>query len=76
MAEEHDEHMQEVFEQMVREILPSTVITNFVMIAEVVSDDGTDLSLTVSSNITPWLAMGMLKSAEEMIVTGECKFPN
>jgi len=76
MAEEHDEHMQEVFEQMVRDILPSTVITNFVMIAEVVNDDGTDLSLTVSSNITPWLAMGMLKSAEEMIVTGECKFPN
>ena len=76
MAEQNDEHMQEIFEQMVREILPSTVVSNFVMIAEVVGDDGTDLSLTVSSNITPWLAMGMLKSAEEMIATGECKFSN
>lgn len=63
-----------LFEQMVREILPSTVVANFILVAEVVTDDGTDLNLTVSSNLTPWLALGMLRSAEEMITSGECNF--
>jgi hypothetical protein len=65
-----------LFEQLVREILPSTVITNFLLVAEVVNEDGTDLNVTVSSNLTPWLALGMIRSAEEMITSGECNFPS
>lgn len=70
----NDQLINGLFEELVREILPETVITNFFLIAEVVSEDGTDLSLTVSPNLTPWLALGMVRSAEQMIISGECKF--
>ncbi len=71
-----DGSLDGLFEQLVREILPSTVITNFLLVAEVVNEDGTDLNVTVSSNLTPWLALGMIRSAEEMITSGECNFPS
>lgn len=70
----NDQLINGLFEELVREILPETVITNFFLIAEVVGEDGTDLSLTVSPNLTPWLALGMVRSAEQMITSGECKF--
>ncbi len=70
----NDQIINGLFEELVKEILPETVITNFFLIAEVVSEDGTDLSLTVSPSLTPWLALGMIRSAEQMIVSGECKF--
>lgn len=70
----NDQLINGLFEELVREILPETVIANFFLIAEVVSEDGTDLSLTVSPNLTPWLALGMVRSAEQMITSGECKF--
>ncbi|MFZ9715948.1 MAG: hypothetical protein ACO3CH_00635 [Ilumatobacteraceae bacterium] len=76
MADNEDGSLDGLFEQLVREILPSTVITNFLLVAEVVNEDGTDLNVTVSSNLTPWLALGMIRSAEAMIVSGECNFPN
>lgn len=76
MADNEDGSLDGLFEQLVREILPSTVITNFLLVAEVVNEDGTDLNVTVSSNLTPWLALGMIRSAEEMITSGECNFPS
>ena len=76
MADIEDGSLDGLFEQLVREILPSTVITNFLLVAEVVNEDGTDLNVTVSSNLTPWLALGMIRSAEEMITSGECNFPS
>jgi len=74
MSNDDEISLDGLFEQLVREILPSTVVTNFILVAEVVTDEGTDLNLTVSSNLTPWLALGMIRSAEEMITSGECNF--
>ena len=74
MSNDDEISLDGLFEQLVREILPSTVVTNFLLVAEVVTDEGTDLNLTVSSNLTPWLALGMIRSAEEMITSGECNF--
>lgn len=74
MSNDDEIYLDGLFEQLVREILPSTVVTNFILVAEVVTDEGTDLNLTVSSNLTPWLALGMIRSAEEMITSGECNF--
>jgi len=76
MADNEENSLDGLFEQLVREILPSTVISNFLLVAEVVNEDGTDLNVTVSSNLTPWLALGMIRSAEEMITSGECNFPS
>lgn len=74
MADNEESSLDGLFEQLVREILPSTVISNFLLVAEVVNEDGTDLNVTVSSSLTPWLALGMIRSAEEMITSGECNF--
>jgi hypothetical protein len=76
MADNDEGSLDKLFEQLVREILPSTIITNFILVAEIVNDDGTDLNVTVSSTLTPWLALGMIRSAEEMITSGECNFPS
>ena len=74
MSNDDEISLDGLFEQLVREILPSTVVANFILVAEVVTDEGMDLNLTVSSNLTPWLALGMIRSAEEMITSGECNF--
>lgn len=71
----NDQLLNSLFKELVKDVIPEAVITNFIIIAEVVSDEGTDLSLTVSPNLTPWLALGMTRSADQMIVSGECKFP-
>lgn len=76
MADDEDDQLSGLFENLVREVLPSTVVTNFLLVAEVVNSDGTDLNVTVSSSMTPWLALGMIRSAEEMITSGECNFPS
>ena len=61
----------EVFRQIVKDALPGRMITNFVLIAEIVDEDSEQLSLFMSDRMTPWLAMGMLKSAEEMVSDSE-----
>lgn len=75
MADDDNEiSLDKMFEKLVGELLPSTIVTNFILVAEVMNNDGTDLSLTVSENLTPWLGLGMVKSAEKMITSGECNF--
>jgi hypothetical protein len=61
----------EVFRQIVQEALPGRMVTNFVLIAEVIDDEYEHLSLFTSERMTSWLAKGMLKSAEEMISEAE-----
>lgn len=61
----------EVFRQIVRDAIPGRMISNFVLIAEIVDDESEHLSLFTSDRMTPWLAKGMLKSAAEMISDAE-----
>lgn len=62
---------KEQFEEIIRQVMPNRLITNFILIAEIVNGDDEELSVNVSNNMTPWLAMGMLGYAENMIKTRE-----
>jgi hypothetical protein len=59
------------FESMLRDILPSKLVSNFIIVAEVANSKSSELSVSVSDGMTPWLADGMLKYASDMIASGE-----
>lgn len=67
MAEDDD---QEVFEELIRSVMPESVISNFIVVAEVVNNDDEELSIVMSDRMTPWMASGMLKFASDMIMDG------
>lgn len=62
---------KEQFEEIIKQVMPNRLITNFILIVEIVDSDNEELSVNVSSGMTPWLAMGMLGYAENMIKTRE-----
>lgn len=64
---DNENDMNEIFRELVQKSLPQKLITNFVIVAEVADDDGSQLSLFVSDTMSPWLAHGMLEYAIDMI---------
>lgn len=66
-----DNSDDKVFQQIIQDALPGRMISNFVLIAEVVDGESEQLSLFLSDRMTPWLALGMMKSAESMISDAE-----
>jgi hypothetical protein len=76
MEEENKEpSMDQEIEELLRNMLPHGLVTNFVLIAEVVSDSQQELVLSISDSMTPWLANGMLETAMDMMRSGEYQFP-
>ena len=76
MEEENNETLvDKEIEELLRGALPQSLVTNFVLIAEIVSDSDQELVLTISDSMTPWLANGMLETAMEMMRAGEYQFP-
>ena len=76
MEEENNETpVDKEIEKLLRGALPQSLVTNFVLIAEIVSDSDQELVLTISDSMTPWLANGMLETAMEMMRAGEYQFP-
>ena len=76
MEEENNETpVDKEIEELLRGALPQSLVTNFVLIAEIVSDSDQELVLTISDSMTPWLASGMLETAMEMMRAGEYQFP-
>ena len=73
MFEEDDTSLRQQFELLMKGMLPSRLITNFIIVAEVVNDNSSELSVSVSGGMSPWLASGMLEHAASMISTGESK---
>jgi hypothetical protein len=55
------------FAQLIREAMPDHVITNFVLVCEVLNEDGTELTVAHSEAMTLWLATGMLLSAQDLL---------
>lgn len=55
------------FEELIHQILPNRLITNFILIAEIIDSDNEELSVNVSNGMTPWLAQGMIRYAETML---------
>ena len=71
MDEDDRKNMKYDFDSFVRDSLPDKLIANFIIVAEIVTESGTELSISCSMSMTPWLASGMLRSAEDMILSGE-----
>lgn len=73
MLDDDDAGLRQQFEQLMRGMLPSRLITNFIIVAEVVDGDSSELSVSVSGSMSPWLASGMLEHAANIISTGESR---
>jgi hypothetical protein len=58
---------REMFAQLIREAMPDRVISNFVLVCEILSEDGSELTVAHSDSITPWLGLGMLLSAQDIL---------
>lgn len=65
MADYEDEN--DAFHEIIRAAIPDRMISNFVLIAEIVGQDTEELSIFTSDAMTPWLALGMLQSASETV---------
>lgn len=70
MSDPNNNEFSEEFIDMMKSSMPDKIISNFIIIAEVVGECSSELSIVTSPAITPWLAQGMLQSAEELILTG------
>jgi len=73
MFDEDDTSLRQQFELLMRGMLPARLITNFIIVAEVVDDESSELSVSVSGGMSPWLASGMLEHAASIISTGDSK---
>ena len=62
------------FQRMIKDAMPNTVVTNYIVVAECVSESGTDLQVILSDSVTPWLASGMLEFASDMLYSGQNSF--
>jgi len=61
----------DVFSQIVKDALPGKMITNFILVAEILDGNTENLSMFTSDSMTPWLAKGMLNSAIDMVSDAE-----
>lgn len=55
------------FADLIREAMPDRVISNFVLVCEILTEDGSELTVAHSDSMTPWLSMGMLLSAQDLL---------
>jgi hypothetical protein len=56
---------------LISEAFPEQMITNWIIIAEVLDNDSRDLHLGTSDGMTTWLGAGMLDCAREIMMTRE-----
>jgi hypothetical protein len=63
--------MDESFASLMDEVTDGGLLSNYIVIAEVMTDDGFDLRVAGPANITPWTALGMLQFAKGVILNNE-----
>ena len=69
MADYEDDEVPQM-EDLVSRAIPDKFVANFIVIAEVFTESGsTELSLVTSESMSPWLALGMIQSAHDMVLT-------
>jgi len=54
--------------KLLENAVPNELVSNWMLVAEVVSEHGKTLSITTSEQMTSWLAMGMLQTASDMVL--------
>jgi len=65
---------EESLRKLLKDALPHSLIANYVLICETYDATGADLQVVVSENTTPWLAIGMVDSAQDIIQMGNVNF--
>lgn len=68
MSKSNDDHD---LEGLIAEAFPEKMITNWIIIAEVVDNDSRDLHMGTSEGMTTWLGAGMLACAKEIMMSRE-----
>ena len=71
MQENFDDFVRIAFDETTRNIPKKGIISNFVVVAEVVDGESSDIAISFSENMTPWLADGMLRAAADMVAHGK-----
>jgi len=71
MQEDDDQTLQNLFNSIMKNIMPSRLVTNFIIVAEVADEETSELSVSVSEGLSPWAADGMLRYAQQMLITGD-----
>jgi len=71
MEGSYEDFVKSTFLEMTKNLLPGSMVTNFVVVAEITSTESTDIAISVSENMTPWLADGMLRAASDMVASGK-----
>lgn len=56
---------------LIAEAFPEQMITNWIIIAEIVDNDSRDLHMGTSEGMTTWLGTGMLECAREIMISRE-----
>lgn len=59
------------FAGLIADAFPEQVITNWIIIAEVVDNNSRDLHMGTSDGMTTWLGAGMMDCAKEILMTRE-----
>jgi hypothetical protein len=63
-----DDGPEQSISSMLDAISDGGLIFNYLLIAEVMTEDGVDLRIAASGNITPWWALGALEFAKKVVM--------
>lgn len=60
-------------ENFVRKVVPETggIIGSYVVVAEVIHEDRSELQVSVAEGTAPWSALGMLQIGADMLVSAQ-----
>lgn len=59
---------QSDFSKIMQDVLPKQVVTNWIVVAETMTEHGPDIHVQTSDAMTTWLATGMLQFASEVVL--------
>ena len=63
-------------EALMNEIVGDNFVTHYVVVMEVMTQEGIDLRVGTSENMTTWQALGMMDVASDMIASGALEWQN
>lgn len=53
--------------EAIEDVIGKSIVSNYIVAIEVMTDKGMDLRVITSDTMSPWHAIGMLQMASEMI---------
>lgn len=63
--------MDDSLASLMDEVARGGLLSNYMIIAEVMTDEGFDLRVAASASMTPWTALGMLQFAKGIVSDDE-----